>query len=43
MHLKLTFLSPDDIKLLLVANQLQDSAFLFEINSKDIGIRKLRP
>ena len=38
MYLKLTFLSPDDIKLLLVADQLQDSTFLFEINSEDIDI-----
>ena len=28
-------------KLLLVASQLQDSSFLFEINSEDIGISKL--
>ena len=28
-------------KLLLVANQFQDSTFLFEINSKDIGVSKL--
>ena len=36
-HLKFTFLTLDD-KLLLVPNQLQDSNFLFEINSVDIGI-----
>ena len=36
-HLKFTFLSLDD-KLLLVPNRLQDSNFLFEINSVDIGI-----
>ena len=29
-------------KLLTVANQLQDSSFLFEINSEDIGISKLQ-
>ena len=28
-------------KLLTVANQLQDSTFLFEINSEEIGISKL--
>ena len=28
-------------KLFLVANQLQDNTFLFEINSEDIGISKL--
>ena len=28
-------------KLLLVANQLEDSTLLFETNSKDIGISKL--
>ena len=28
-------------KLLLVANQLQDSTLLFEISSEDIGISKL--
>ena len=29
------------LKLLLVANQLLDSAFLFGINSEDIGMSKL--
>ena len=43
MHLKLTFLSPDDIKLLLVADQLQDSIFLFETDSEVIGTSKLKP
>ena len=43
MHLKLTSLFPDDIKLLLVADQLQDSIFLFEIASEVIGISKLKP
>ena len=43
MHLKLTSLFPDDIKLLLVADQLQDSIFLFEIDIEVIGISKLKP
>ena len=36
------FISWRHQKLLEVANQLQDSTFLFEINSENIGISKLK-
>ena len=41
MHLKFAFLRWRHQKLLLVANQLPDSTFSFEINSEEIGISKL--
>ena len=41
-YLKFTFFNSwRHQKLFLVANQLQDNTFLFEINSEDIGISKL--
>ena len=42
MHLKLTFLTSEDIKLLLVAKKKkQDSNLFFENNCEGIGISKL--